>query len=79
MRIINVIITSEECPIVSIDSFGIFEEQLSDEVVEKAEKLFIKKALELGIDEVDAEESLNDGFISNDKGSVIYIIWSDID
>jgi len=79
MRIINVIVsTKNQNPVVSIDSFGVFEEQLSDEVVEQAEKLFIQKAVsELGVDEVDAEDSLENGYI--DDGLVtISIVWSDI-
>lgn len=78
MRIINVIVSTNQNPVVSIDSFGIFEEQLSDEVVEQAEELFIQKAVsELGVDEVDAEDSLENGYI--DDGFVtISIVWSDI-
>ncbi len=78
MRIINVIVSTNQNPVVSINSFGIFEEQLSDEVVEQAEKLFIQKAVsELGVDEIDAEDSLENGYI--DDGLVkILIVWSDI-
>lgn len=78
MRVINVIVSTNQNPVVSIDSFGVFEEQLSDEVVEQAEKLFIQKAVsELGVDEVDAEDSLENGYI--DDGLVtISIVWSDI-
>jgi len=42
MRIINVIEVVDN-NVVTIESFGIFEEQLSHEVVEKAEKLFTTK------------------------------------
>ena len=78
MRIINVIVSTKYNPVVSIDSFGVFEEQLSDEVVEQAEKLFIQKAVsKLGVDEEDAEDSLENGYI--DDGLVtISIVWSDI-
>lgn len=78
MRVINVIVSTNQNPVVSIDSFGVFEEQLSDEVVEQAEKLFIQKAVsELGVDEEDAEDSLENGYI--DDGLVtISIVWSDI-
>lgn len=78
MRIINVIISTNQNPVVSIDSFGVFEEQLSDEVVEQAEKLFIQKAVsELGVDEENAKNSLENGYI--DDGLVtISIVWSDI-
>ena len=78
MRIINVIVSTNQNPVVSIDSFGVFEEQLSDEVVEQAEKLFIQKAVsELGVDEVDAEDILENGYI-NDGLVTISIVWSDI-
>ena len=78
MRIINVIVNKDSI-IDSIDSFGIFEEQLSDEVVTKAEELFVKKAIELGIDEVNAEECLDDGFARGEVlGDSVCISWSDI-
>ena len=77
MRIISVIESTNEIPVLSIESFGIFEEQLKDDVVAKAEKLFIEKAVENSIDEVDAEESLDDGYC--EKGSyTVSIVWSDI-
>ncbi|MCH9625170.1 MAG: hypothetical protein S4CHLAM123_03400 [Chlamydiales bacterium] len=78
MRIINIIVSTKQNPVVSINSFGVFEEQLSDEVVEQAEKLFIQKAVsELGVDEEKAKDSLENGYI--DDGLVtISIVWSDI-
>lgn len=36
MRIINIIVSEPACPIVSIDSFAIVDEQLSGEVLEEA-------------------------------------------
>ena len=78
MRIINVIVTSYNTGIVlSVDSFGVYEEQLSDEISSKAEKLYVDKCVEYGIDEVDAEESLDDGYIES-VGAVIHCCWSDI-
>ncbi len=78
MRIINVIVRTNQNPVVSIDSFGVFEEQLSDEVVKQAEELFIQKAVsELGVDEEKAEDSLENGYI-DDGLVIISIVWSDI-
>ena len=61
MRIANVICI-EDNSIVSIESFPIHEEQLSDEVVEKAEEDFEKKAIEIGADPDDIEDLIVDGF-----------------
>tara|TARA_R110002020_G_scaffold348997_1_gene562666 strand:- start:6559 stop:6795 length:237 start_codon:yes stop_codon:yes gene_type:complete len=78
MRIINVIVSTNQNPVVSIDSFGVFEEQYSDEVVKQAEELFIQKAVsELGVDEEKAEDSLENGYI-DDGLVIISIVWSDI-
>jgi len=80
MRIINVIESTVHHPILSITSFGIFEEQLSDEVVEKARELFVEKAMENGIAEDDARESLEKNCIRRNDGAYsISIVWSDID
>ena len=79
MRVINVIVTHKDCTIVSIDSFGVFEEQLSGEVVEPAENLFIQKAVENGINEDDADIGLEDGFVQSPNGeTTISIVWSSI-
>jgi len=78
MRKINVIVSKKQNPVVSIDSFGMFEEQLSDEVVKQAEKLFIQKAVsELEVDEEKAKDSLENGYIDNGLVT-ISIVWSDI-
>lgn len=45
MRIINIIVSEPETPVVSIDSFAIFEEQLSSDVAKEAEDFFIEKAV----------------------------------
>ena len=81
MRIINVI-TIENDVIQDVDSFGIFEEQLSNEVVEKAEELFLKKAKEYGWteDEISESDLLDDGRYETEH--LIYanvnLVWSDI-
>jgi hypothetical protein len=55
MRVINVV-TIKNGVVNEITSFGIFEEQLSQDVVEKAEADFITKAKALGFDVNNREE-----------------------
>lgn len=43
MRIINIIVTHPDTGIVSVDSFGIVDEQMSDEVTYEAEDFFIEQ------------------------------------
>jgi hypothetical protein len=81
MRIINVV-TIKEGVVDEIESFGIFEEQLSDEVVAEAEKSFMDKAKALGYvsDEEDTSEDdelIDGGYFSIANASVC-ISWSDI-
>ena len=79
MRIINVI-ESKSNVIQSIESFGIFEEQLVDDVVKQAEKLFTEKAIKKGC--FDEEEIINiileNGYYE-DGNYMLTIIWSSID
>ncbi len=77
MRIINVIESVFETPVLSINSFGIFEEQLSQDVVKQAEILFIKLAVDNGAIEIDAEACIEDGFYNNGYYTVS-IVWSNI-
>ncbi len=94
MRIINVIVTSaNDGTILSADSFGIFEEQLSDDVVEVAEDFFIDKCVELKFGEEtnttrddlnergfyrdEVSEQLEDGYML--VGDVVVsIVWTDV-
>ena len=80
MRIVSVIVTDRsEGTILTVDSFGIFEEQLSDEVVEQAEKKYIDKCISNGGDEDDATDSLDGGWMELDRENIIVsIVWSDI-
>ena len=78
MRVIHVIVSTNECPVVSIDSFGVFEEQLSNDVVAEAEKLYTEKALEQGFSEEDIEDSISDGYI-DDSMITISIVWNEIE
>jgi hypothetical protein len=79
MRIIN-IIEIVDGDVESIESFGIFEEQLSDEVVEKAETLFGEKAKENfpEISDDELEACIEDGHFEMADGYTVKIIWSDI-
>jgi len=77
MRIINVI----ECfsgTVESIESFAVYEEQLSQDVVENAEKCFKEKAIRMGANENDLDVCLRmDGLYFGKKMSVC-IIWTDV-
>ena len=76
MRIISVISIADNNT-QDIESFGIFEEQLSDEVVEKAEAEFVKRAKEIGMNEWDAEYYTEEGFY--EKGVyAVNLVWSEI-
>lgn len=82
MRIINVI---EACDntILGVESYGVFEEQLSDDVVEQAEESFRKKVLANGgpMDEEQLESYVEDGYFKDGDFGDIYsvsIVWSDI-
>ncbi len=82
MRIINVI-TQSAGVIDNITSFAIHEEQLTNEVVEKAEELFMKKAKEFGFEEDEdqlEEDLLGDGWYESPNGSYpsVAIVWSDV-
>lgn len=79
MRIINVIELSNGT-ISNVESFGVFEEQLVQDVVDAAEKYFLEKVKEncAGYDEDDEEAHLDNGTFTNDKGYEVTIIWSDI-
>ncbi len=77
MRVINVV-TITEGILNNIDSFGIFDDQLSQEVVDKAKALFIKKAKELGYNDDDDDDELIDNgyYMCNDMS--VALSWSEI-
>ena len=78
MRVINVIeIVDNNTQ--GIESFGIFEEQLSQDVVDKAEANFKMKAKENGCtaDDEEMEEIISEGYYENGTYSV-NLVWSDI-
>lgn len=81
MRVINVIEILQGT-IMGIESFGVFEEQLVDDVVECMEEHFLKCIKKHSMDEElleeDIEEYLDNGYFSDDNGYEVSIIWSDI-
>ena len=95
MRIVSVIVTDRnEGTINSVDSFGIFEEQLSDDVVRQAEDHFIEKCVELKYGVQLGDETREDLQERNSYreevsesledgyeimvSSIVSIVWSDI-
>jgi hypothetical protein len=76
MRVINVVVIKEGV-IDNIDSFGVFEEQLVEDVVKPAEELFREKCLEWGALEDDLDFYLEEGYYAGGNFSVC-ISWSDI-
>lgn len=80
MRIVNVLEIINGIPN-QIESFPIYEEQLSDDVVQQAEDDFIEKIKEHSADELSEEDEefyLDEGSFDNKNGYEVYLIWSDI-
>lgn len=81
MRIINVLEIINGIPN-NIESFPIYEEQLSEDIVEQAEILFIQKINENIYPEVLSDEKqefhIDEGSYDDMNGYEVYIIWSDI-
>jgi hypothetical protein len=81
MRVINIIESATDTTIsggiIGVESFGIFEEQLSEDIVQVAENTFRDKAIENGADEDDLDSAIEDGYYSNGSYT-ISIVWSEI-
>ncbi len=77
MRVINVIESTKQNPVMSIESFGVYEEQLSQNIVDEAERLFEMKAKENGVAEEELESALDDGYYGNGDYT-LSIVWSTI-
>jgi len=81
MRVINVVEIVENS-LVGIESFGVFEEQLADDVAKEAEELFVKKIKEfIGGDETDEgyiEDALENGYYADSTKGYYYVCisWS---
>jgi len=76
MRIINVVVIKDGV-VDNIDSFGVFEEQLSQDVVDAAQEHFRDKCREWGADEDDLDDYIEEGCYVGGNFSVC-ISWSDI-
>jgi len=76
MRVINVVVIKEGV-IDNMDSFGVFEEQLVQDVVDKAEALFTEKCIEYGAEESDMDIYLEEGYYAGGNFSVC-LTWSEI-
>lgn len=74
MRIIN-IITVLKGVVETAESFLIAEEQLSDEVVELAEKKFTELITQHGVAEEDVETYIEDGYYQEGDWSA-NIVWT---
>lgn len=81
MRVINVVKIKDNI-VDEIFSFGVFEEQLSQEVVEQAETKFQEVAKELGCDtedEFELENLMDSAIYESECGhKSVCISWSDI-
>jgi hypothetical protein len=81
MRVINVV-KIKDGVVDDMESYGVFEEQLVDDVVKPAEDMFIKCAKEIGFDDSDpddVDDLLDNGYYENPGLSrSVCITWSDI-
>jgi len=87
MRVINVV-RIKNGVVDNITSFGVYEEQLSQDVVDKAEEKFQEIAKELGCDtedEFEMENLMDSGYYEKDTTNDVFpepesvcISWSDI-
>lgn len=84
MRIIN-LVTIKAGVVDNIESFAVWEEQLSDDVVKVAEKRFLEIAKELGWNPDDhycdnEDDLLSEGYYECETGTwdSICITWSDV-
>jgi len=81
MRILNLLKVDSDVPNI-IESFPIYEEQLSQEVIEKAELLFIAKINELIHPDVLSDEEqeyyIEQGSFYEYPNCNVFLIWSNI-
>ena len=82
MRVISVI-TVKDGTVNDMESFSIFEEQLSGDVVKLAEKLFSEKCIEYGADENDLDDLIEEGYYAGSNyyaggNFSINLVWSNI-
>lgn len=92
MRVINVIVTNKLNGIKSIESFGIIDEQQSNEVVEQAEEKFRETIVSIGCKDPLSEKAdnlrdeinevwLDEGYYSlgGANDTKVFLTWSSID
>ncbi len=90
MRIINVIVTCDSDGLTSINSFGVIDEQMVDEVSEQAEEKFIETIVSLKCEDTLSDEaddlreelieSLGDGVyeLHDEDRTSVFLTWSSI-
>ena len=80
MRVISVILVNQGI-VHSVNSFGIFEEQLSSDVIKEAEKLFELECRQLSDDITDdeMEEYIENGYFDSEANYMsVNLSWSNI-
>lgn len=78
MRVINVIVTHDN-QVENLESFGVFEDQLSQDVVEMAEKHFRKMVhVYTTLPDKDIDSYIEDGCAEGSNGYCISLVWSDL-
>ena len=89
MRVINVVVIKNGA-VYDIESFGVFEEQLSQDVVDEAEKAFRRKAVEMmesdgnfkgdfsQISEEQFDAMVENGIYEHSATDSVCLTWSDI-
>ena len=79
MRIINVV-EQLQGMITQIQSFPVYEEQLSQDVVTEAENTFkaiINEVVGIDPDSEDMEMIIEDGYYTDDNGWDVSLVWSE--
>ena len=91
MRILNVVVTTQPDGLLSIQSFGIIDEQDSSTVIEEAEKMFVEQVVhhsDFEIESVeadnlreDAQQFTDDGCyeLNDEEETTVFLTWSSID
>ena len=79
MRILNVLLIKNSMPEI-VGSFPIYEEQLSDEIIEKAEELFIQTINQIVypyVLSIEEEEYFieNGSYFNEDNDINVFLIW----
>ena len=78
MEVVSVIVTNRhEGTVVSVESKIVpFDGKDREEKVAEMEKLFVSKCIASGIDEEEAEDCLDDGYMELDESELVSIVWS---